>query len=235
MDDRILIVEDEQKIADLLRIVLEREGFSAIAHAATAADAVRLAEAERPALVVLDVMLPDGNGFDVAARLRTFTDAPILFLTARDSDADTLCGFGVGGDDYVTKPFNPLEVVARIKAHLRRARGVAAERGRVHDLGSVRIEEEAARVLVDGAEVPMPAREFRLLCFLAAHPGRVFSPRQLYRQVWEEEPVGSSDDNTVSVHIRRIRERIEADPSAPTLVVTVRGLGYKLVPQGGGR
>ena len=228
MTNTILIVEDEQEIADLLGIVLHREGFDHVFRAASVASALETARRVEPDLVVLDVMLPDGSGFDVAARLRGFTQAPIIFLTARDGDADKLMGFGVGADDYVTKPFNPLEVVARIKAQLRRSRN-EAEPHESYDLGRVRVEPDAGRVLVDGAEVPMPAREFKLLCYLAANPGHVFSARQLYREVWGEEPVGPSDDNTVTVHVRRIRERVETDPASPQLLMTVRGLGYKLV------
>lgn len=228
MSDTILVVDDDANISGLVRIALEREGFERVLTAGTVAEALAVARAEAPALVVLDVMLPDGNGFDAAASIRGFSEAPILFLTARDSDVDKLTGFGVGGDDYVTKPFNPLEVAARVKAHLRRGRATAADAPLALDDGRVVIEEQAARVTVDGAETPMPAREFKLLSFLAHNPDRVYSALQLYRIVWGDEPVGSADENTVSVHIRRVREKVERDPSSPRLVVTVRGLGYKL-------
>lgn len=239
MSDRILLVDDEQPIIDLLRIVLEREGFSDIDEAATAGAALAHARAHEPAFIVLDVMLPDGDGFTVAENLRQFTQAPILFLTARDSDGDKLAGFGAGGDDYVTKPFNPLEVVARIKAHLRRSGGGATgvRAGDlvdaaliVHDWGAFRLLETEGRLEVRGQDVPIPAREFQLLAFLCRNPGRVFSKRQLYRQVWGEESLGESDDNTVQVHIHRLREKIEPVPSTPRFLVTMRGLGYKLLP-----
>jgi two-component system, OmpR family, response regulator RegX3 len=246
VSDRILIVDDEQPIVDLLRLVLEREGFDDVAEAGTAAAALEQARACDPALVVLDVMLPDGDGFAVAPKLREITSAPILFLTARGGDLDKLTGFGVGGDDYVTKPFNPLEVVARIKAHLRRAAGtgaggavtgagaVAGAFGAgsdlVHDWGSFRLLEAEGRLAVGGADVAMPAREFQLLAFLCRNPGRVFSKRQLYRQVWGEESLGESDDNTVQVHIHRLREKIEPVPGSPRYLITMRGLGYKLLP-----
>jgi DNA-binding response OmpR family regulator len=242
VSDRILIVDDEQPIIDLLRIVLEREGFSDIAEANTAEQAIALTREQEPTLVVLDVMLPDGDGFAVAPRLREFTRAPILFLTARGSDLDKLTGFEVGGDDYVTKPFNPLEVVARIKAHVRRAgssetggtlggaEDALGEPARVHDWGSFRLVEAEGRLEVDGVDVPLPAREFQLLAFLCRYPGRVFSKRQLYRNVWGEEALGESDDNTVQVHIHRLREKIEPVPGSPRFLVTMRGLGYKLLP-----
>jgi len=228
---RILIVDDEQPILDLLRLVLEREGLSDVVTASTAGAALEAAEHSRPAAIVLDVMLPDGDGFTLAGRLRAITSAPILFLTARGGDLDKLTGFGVGGDDYVTKPFNPLEVAARIKALLRRAGGAAAaeQPSALHDWGTFRLDEAEARLEVDGRQVPVPAREFQLLAFLCRNPGRVFSKRQLYREVWGEEPLGETDDNTVQVHVHRLRERIEPDPTRPCLVVTMRGLGYKLV------
>jgi len=231
VSDTILVVDDDANISGLVRIALEREGFERVLTAATVADALAKARAEKPALVVLDVMLPDGSGFDAATSIRQFSEAPILFLTARDSDVDKLTGFGVGGDDYVTKPFNPLEVAARVRAHLRRSRGIAADAPVELDGGRIVIDEPAARLTVDGAEIATPARELKLLAFLAHSPDRVFSASQLYRQVWGDEPMGSADENTVSVHIRRVREKVERDPGAPQLIVTVRGLGYKLCPR----
>lgn len=233
--ERILIVDDEQPILDLLCLVLEREGFLNVATATTAARGLELAEEYEPSLVVLDVMLPDGDGFSLAPRIRRSCSAPILFLTARSTDLDKLTGFGVGADDYVTKPFNPLEVIARIKALLRRTSGAApsgmlgAEPDRTFDCGAFVLHEAECRLVVGGRDVALPAREFQLLAYLCRHPGRVFSKRQLYRQVWGEEALGESDDNTVQVHVRRLREKIEADHGSPQHLLTVRGLGYKLV------
>ncbi|PKQ19842.1 MAG: DNA-binding response regulator [Actinobacteria bacterium HGW-Actinobacteria-6] len=234
MSERILIVEDEQPIIDLLRLVLEREGLVDIAEANTVAEALASAKASSPALILLDVMLPDGDGFTLATHLREFTSAPILFLTARSGDLEKLTGFGVGGDDYVTKPFNPLEVVARIKAHLRRsAVSILApdeNATEVFDWGGFRLSEAEGVLEVDGRAVAIPAREFQLLTYLCRNPGRVFSKRQLYRLVWGEESLGESDDNTVQVHIHRLREKIEPRPGQPQYLVTMRGLGYKLLP-----
>ena len=242
MNSHILIVDDEQSIIDLLRLVLEREGLSDIAEAATAAAAVESVRACEPSLIVLDVMLPDGDGFALAGVLRTLTAAPILFLTARSTDLDKLTGFGVGGDDYVTKPFNPLEVVARIKARLRRSETTAASGDRapaapgvIHDWGTFRLLEDEGRLEVEGRDVAIPAREFQLLAFLCRNAGRLFSKRQLYAQVWGEESLGGPDDNTVQVHVHRLREKIEPVPAEPRHLVTMRGLGYKLLPTAGGR
>ncbi|HEY5548389.1 MAG TPA: response regulator transcription factor [Coriobacteriia bacterium] len=242
MTSRILIVDDEQSIIDLLRLVLEREGLTDVAEATTVAAALESVRACAPSLIVLDVMLPDGDGFALAGDLRKLTGAPILFLTARSTDLDKLTGFGVGGDDYVTKPFNPLEVVARIKARLRRSGGVAVPGERpsaapavVHDWGDFLLVEDEGRLEVDGRDVAIPAREFQLLAFLCRNAGRVFSKRQLYAQVWGEESLGGPDDNTVQVHIHRLREKIEPVPAEPRHLVTMRGLGYKLLPTAGGR
>jgi two-component system, OmpR family, response regulator RegX3 len=235
MPPRILIVDDEQPIIDLLRLVLDREGLDDVAEATTVAAALESVRATEPALVVLDVMLPDGDGFALAGRLRELTAAPIVFLTARSTDLDKLTGFGVGGDDYVTKPFNPLEVVARIKARLRRTAAPALSADAVsppvvvRDWGTFRLFEDEGRLEVEGRDVAIPAREFQLLAFLCANAGRVFSKRQLYRQVWGDESMGESDDNTVQVHVHRLREKIEPVPADPRYLVTMRGLGYKLL------
>jgi DNA-binding response OmpR family regulator len=225
----ILIVEDEPSIVDVLRLALRREGLAHVVAAGTGEDAVALARSQRPALVVLDIGLPDMSGLEVAERLRNMlTDVPLLFLTARDSDSDKLAGFGAGADDYVTKPFNPLEVAARVKALLRRS-APSVQPELEYDLGRFVLYPEEARLVVGGEEVAAPARELQLLGFLAKHEGRVFSADEVYRQVWKAEPIGPSDQNTVSVHVRRLRERIEEDPANPQYLVTVRGLGYKLV------
>jgi DNA-binding response OmpR family regulator len=231
---RVLLVDDEREISQLIQIVLQKEGFSHVALAEDGREALRLIDEFQPHIIVLDVMLPDANGFDLCRTIRERTEAPILFLTARTSDLDKLNGFGAGGDDYVTKPFNPLEVAARIKALCRRIQPARSgeSRGRTYAFGRFQVDEEAGVLLVDGKEVPCPAMEFKLLAFLCAHPNRVFSKAQLYEQIWGAESLG--DDNTVMVHVRRLREKIEVNPSKPEWLVTVRGLGYKLaVPRKG--
>jgi two-component system response regulator RegX3 len=229
-DARILLVDDENSIIDILRIVLQKEGFRYIYTANDGNSAIHLCRQYSPHLIVLDVMLPDMEGFEVCRALRNFTDVPILFLTARNADLDKLVGFSMGGDDYITKPFNPLEVVARIKAQLRRLRRDFApniNEKNVYDFGRFCLQLDSAQLIVDGKEVPCPAMEFKLLAHLCKHPNQIFSKQQLYEHVWGEESLG--DDNTVMVHIRRIREKIEVNPSRPQYLITVRGLGYKMV------
>lgn len=227
----LLLVDDEPSILEMLEVTLRKEGFREILTARTGEEGVRLAREGRPDLVLLDVMLPDLEGFEVCRRLRSFTTVPILFLTARSNDLDKLMGLGIGGDDYITKPFNPLEVVARVKAQLRRqqlAGQQIREETRIHDWGRFRMDEGAGQLTVEGTAVPCPAREFQLLSFLCRHPNQIFSKSQLYEQVWGEESLG--EDNTVMVHVRRLRKKIEPDPAKPRYLVTVRGLGYKLLP-----
>lgn len=228
----ILLVDDEQAILDLMTIVLEKEGFRQVLTAQSGQDALELCAKYLPSIVILDVMLPDVEGFELCRRLRGITTAPILFLTAKSTDLDKLLGFGIGGDDYITKPFNPLEVVARIKAQLRRQQLVAKENSGTgngaFDFGRFQVRPDEGLLLVNQQPVDCPAREFQLLLFLCRHPNRVFSRNQLYERVWGETSMG--DDNTVMVHMRRLREKIEVDPGQPRYLLTVRGLGYKLQP-----
>lgn len=233
---KIMIVDDEKSIVKLLETVLKKEGFQSIYKAYTAQEALQtLAEADMD-IIVLDVMLPDQSGFELCPKIREKTDAYILFLTARVSDLDVLTGFAIGGDDYITKPFNPLEIAARIKARLRRntAVGVPASKqdsSAKHNFGRFLLDEEAGELLVQGKPVPCPAQVFLLLQYFCRHPNIVISKAQLLEAVWGFDSF--VDDNTVTVHIRRIRERIEEDPSKPHYLQTVRGLGYKLVKERG--
>lgn len=181
-------------------------------------------------VIVLDVMLPDNDGFEVCRQMRLYTDAPILFLTARDTDLDKLMGFGIGGDDYITKPFNPLEVVARMKARMkyRKVSTVAMKPTlRTLDFGYFRLELESGVLFVEDKQVECPAREWLLLVFLCKHPNRIFSVRQLYEAIWSEAYLG--DEKTVVIHISRLRKKIEPDPKHPQFLINVRGLGYKMM------
>lgn len=232
-EPHLLIVDDEPAILHMLTTILTKEGFRSIDTAESAEEALALSKQTAYDLILLDVMLPERSGFDICPLIRETTDASIFFLTARSSDLDKLSGFAVGADDYITKPFNPLEVAARVKAHLRRRSGknpVQAQQT-VYSAGPLYINTQSAEVKIDGKPVDLPAQVYQLLLFFCRHPNQLFSKSQLYENVWGEEFLG--EDNTVMVHIRKLREKIEQDPSSPKLIVTVRGLGYKFVPAGG--
>lgn len=219
---QILVADDEPELIEILTDYLEAEGFGVVG-VETGEGAVARVRAGAFDCVVLDVMLPGMSGFEVCRAIRQVSDVPILFLSARGDDADKIRGLGLGGDDYVAKPFSPPEVVARVKALLRRYRRPTAGGDGVLDFGSLRIDARAYRVWRDGQEVPMTAKELELLLFLARNPGQVFSREQLYDRVWGDY----GDPRTVTVHINRIREKIEPDPSAPRFIQTVRGVGYR--------
>lgn len=233
---KILIVDDEAGIVKMLRTVLHKEGYSLIDSAYTGQEAIDKTKKNQYDLILLDVMLPDIDGFQVCGSMREYTLAPILFLTARTGDVDKLTGLGIGGDDYITKPFNPLEVVARINVQFRRMEqyqnaGKSATQD-VFRFGPIVIDRKAAQLWVDGKEVSCPAKEFELLLFLAEHPNQVFTAGQLYESIWGLDSMG--DEKTVSVHIGRIRKKIEKDMKNPELIVNLRGIGYKFVPPQGG-
>ncbi|PNQ81720.1 response regulator transcription factor [Paenibacillus sp. F4] len=226
----VLIVDDEQGLRDMLTTVLKKEGFLQVKHAATGREALQVVMESHVDVIVLDVMLPDNDGFEVCRQMRLYTDAPILFLTARDTDLDKLMGFGIGGDDYITKPFNPLEVVARMKARMkyRKVSTVAMKPTlRTLDFGYFRLELESGVLFVEDKQVECPAREWLLLVFLCKHPNRIFSVRQLYEAIWSEAFLG--DEKTVVIHISRLRKKIEPDPKHPQFLINVRGLGYKMM------
>lgn len=227
----ILIVDDEKAIVKMLEMMLRKEGFKQIFTAYTAAEAQSVVKENHIDIIILDVMLPDGSGFDLCPKIRQYSDAYILFLTARVSDLDKLTGFATGGDDYVTKPFNPLEIAARIKAYLRRAihtdKVEYSQNKMRYDFGRFVVDESSGELFVNGKTVPCPTQVYLLLLYFCKHPNIVFSKSQLLEAVWGYDTF--VDDNTVSVHIRRIRERIEEEPSNPKFLLTVRGLGYKLV------
>jgi DNA-binding response OmpR family regulator len=223
---RILAVDDEPTILEVVRLNLVAEGYEVVT-AGDAWGALEALEARPCVLAILDVMLPDMDGFELARRIREGSDIPIIMLSARDTDVDKAVGLGVGADDYVTKPFSPLELVARVKAHLRRYG--AANPATPHDLievGQLSLDAAKHRVTVRGAEVELTAKEFDILRMLAEHPGRVYTKAQIYETVWGEEPFG--DLSTVQVHVRRLRTKIEAYPDHPELLTTVWGIGYRL-------
>ncbi|TFD94320.1 response regulator transcription factor [Jeotgalibacillus sp. R-1-5s-1] len=229
-DAKILIVDDEVSISQMLVTILKKEQFTYIDTASTAAEALARCRSKKYDLILLDVMLPDRTGFEICPLIRETTDAPIFFLTARSTDLDKLSGFALGADDYITKPFNPLEVVARVKAHLKRKSGFSSEQpSTFYEFGPLSVNTLAGAVKVKGKPVDLPAQVYQLLIFFCQHPNQLFSKNQLYEQVWGEAFLG--EDNTVMVHIRKLREKIEEHPSKPEFIVTVRGLGYKFVPK----
>ncbi|SCX40766.1 response regulator transcription factor [Lysinibacillus fusiformis] len=237
-DVAILLVDDESAILDMLQMVLTKEGFRQIDRASTAQEALNACNKKPYDMILLDVMLPDRSGFDICPFIRETTDAPILFITAKNSDLEKLTGFAMGGDDYITKPFNPLEIVARMKAQLRRVKLYEEERPLhlssnmfIYDFGRFQVNERAGELMVDGQVISCPAQVYQLLLFFCKHPNQIFTKSQLYEAVWGDHSFG--DDNTVTVHIGRIRERIEKDPKDPELLLTIRGLGYKLIQKEG--
>ena len=224
MGTRILTVEDDERIRTAVRLALEDEGWDVVE--AESGEAAIEAFATNPADVVLiDLMLPGMDGFEVCRSLRRGSDVPIVMVTARTDTHDVVAGLEAGADDYITKPFQPKELSARIRALLRRAR--PAEGGRRHlRFGDLEVVPEEGVVRRDDDEVHLTKTEFRLLCELASSPGRVFSREQLLERVWGYDYFG--DGRLVDVHVRRLRTKVEADPANPRHVVTVRGLGYKL-------
>jgi DNA-binding response OmpR family regulator len=230
MERRVLVVDDEPRIRSVLRAYLEADGFE-VSEAATGREALQAATdaARPPALVLLDVGLPDLDGLEVLRTVRQNSDLPVVLVTARAEEVDKLVGLGVGADDYVTKPFSPREVVARVRAVLRRTGGgqapVAEER--VHRFDGLRIDEHRHEVVLDGTPVQLSALEFSLLVALASSPGRVYSRAQLLEQVWGYDFYG--DERVVDVHVRNLRKALRDDAAAPRLIGTVRGVGYKFL------
>jgi DNA-binding response OmpR family regulator len=227
---RILIVDDEPGIVKMLETMLRKEGYAFISSAFTGQEAMEKISRNSYDLIVLDVMLPDTDGFQLCQEIRQHTNVPILFLTARSGDLDKLTGLGIGGDDYITKPFNPLEVAARINVQFRRQEQYqnAAPTTDVYHFDAVTIDRKAAGLWVGGKEVSCPAKEFELLLFLADNPNQVFTAGQLYERVWGYDSLG--DEKTVAIHIMRLRKKIEQDVKQPSLIVNLRGIGYKFIP-----
>ncbi|SHJ16943.1 DNA-binding response regulator, OmpR family, contains REC and winged-helix (wHTH) domain [Clostridium amylolyticum] len=230
MKESILIIEDEIGLIKMLKRLLEKEGFPKIYQAESGLEALKIIKENRIDLILLDVMLPDIDGFNLCQQIRDISDVPIIFLTARTGDIDKLTGFSVGGDDYITKPFNPLEVSARIKAILHRQRRVLPKDTNIFQTDYFTLHFDQAKLIVNGEEVSCPAMEFQLLKFMCQHPKQVFSVDQLYENIWKDYS-GIGKENTVMVHISRLRQKIEKDPKHPVYLKNVRGLGYILNPE----
>lgn len=223
---RILVVDDEPNIREVVELYLRRDGF-AVDVAADGEEALEIVEKKPPHLVILDLMMPRLGGLEVADILRDSLDIPIIMLTAKSDEDDRILGLEVGADDYVTKPFSPRELVARVKAVLRRAgdKATAAEEATPLQFGGLEIDPLTRAVKAQGESVTLTAKEFDLLWFLANNPGRVFTRDQLLDKVWGYGFFG--DASTITVHVRRLREKLEADPAHPIFILTVWGVGYK--------
>lgn len=225
---RVLVVDDEPMVREVVIRYLERDGFE-VSAAATGPEALTAVEKSMPDLVVLDLMLPGVSGMEILSRLRATSDVPVILLTARAEEADHVLGLELGADDYVVKPFSPRELAARVRTVLRRSGPSVAAAPAVLEFEGLVIDPASREVLVDGSTVELTAREFDVLQFLAAAPRQVFSRSQLLDHVWDSSPEWQ-DPSTVTVHIRRIRNKIESNPDEPRRIVTVRGVGYRFEP-----
>nr|BBH87422.1 DNA-binding response regulator [Thermosporothrix sp. COM3] len=225
---RILVADDEQEIRSLLKKYLEREAYR-VDGAANGEEALRLFDQNKYNLLILDLMMPGIDGIEVCRRLRNKTNIPILMLTAKDHEIDKVLGLSIGADDYITKPFSIHEVIARVKAHLRRFLVLGSEESMqsktLITCRGLTIDLKNYSASINGEAISLTAKEFQLLKFFMLHPGQVFTKTQLFRNVWESEYL--DDDNTIMVHIRKLRKKIETNPSDPQYIQTVWGIGYR--------
>ena len=221
---KLLLVDDEPELLTMVSAILTDEGFQRLVTVTNMKEGIAAAKAEKPDLAILDVMLPDGDGFSLMEQIRTWTDIPVIFLTARDEAADKLAGLGLGADDYIPKPFLPQEFLLRVYAVLRRC---YKEDAAVLRLDACTVDFSRAEVDKGGEMLPLTAMEYRLLETLAKNEGRIVTVDTLCEALWGDNPFGY--ENSLNAHVRRIREKIEADPSKPVSLLTVKGLGYKLL------
>ena len=223
----ILVCDDEKDIVSAIEIYLAAEGYR-ILSASTGKEALAILESEPIHLVLMDIMMPVMDGIAATAKIRQTSNVPILFLTAKSESGDKILGLNIGADDYITKPFDPMELVARVRSHLRRytALGSMDVPADILKNGGIILDDRTKTVTVDGEAVALTPIEFHMLRLFMKYPGQVFFIRQIYAQVWQESPIGS--ENAVAVHIRHLREKIEINPSEPRYIKVVWGLGYKM-------
>ncbi len=223
----ILICDDDRDIVSALDIYLSSEGYRTL-KAYDGLEALRLVEQNEVHLILMDIMMPGMDGIRTTAKLRESWNIPIILLTAKSEDSDKILGLNIGADDYITKPFNPIEVIARVKSQLRRYTTLGGQEKKEAALvnGGISVDDAAKSVTVDGESVSLTPIEYNILLLLMKHPGRVFSTGQIYELVWNDPSLGS--ENTVAVHIRHLREKIEIDPANPRYLKVVWGLGYKM-------
>lgn len=228
INKKVLIIDDEEAILKLVSTVLRKEGIEHVITSTTAEDGFAQFQLKQPDLVLLDIMLPDGEGYDVCRQIRAVSKVPILFLSAKTEEIDKILGFAIGGDDYITKPFSPKELAYRVKAQLRRADYMQPEavKDTILTAGPFALDEQKAEFLKNGTSIELKPKELGLMKYFLQNANKVISKERLYDAVWGEDFIGI--DNTVMVHIRRLREKIEEQPSQPRYLVTVKGLGYKL-------
>ncbi|WDL87396.1 response regulator transcription factor [Priestia aryabhattai] len=226
MKDRILIIDDDEQIRNLIAIYLENEGFETL-KVSNAVSGLALLEEQEVDLIILDIMMPQMNGIDAAFKIREEKNMPIIMLSAKSEDMDKICGLTAGADDYLTKPFNPLELIARVKSQIRRYKkyNERAERD-VIQIGDLEINRSTRLVFVRGQEIRLTPKEFDILELLVRHKGTVMSVGKIYEAVWQEDAFKS--DNTVMVHITKIREKIEDNPKKPIYIKTIWGVGYRI-------
>lgn len=228
---RILVCDDDKEIVEAIEIYLTQEGFEVL-KAYDGVEAISVIKKEEVHLLIIDVMMPKLDGIRATLKIREESGIPIIVLSAKSEDADKILGLNVGADDYVTKPFNPLELVARVKSQLRRYTQLGSqkpEEDEIYEIGGLRIDDLRKEVFVDGKTVKLTPIEYNILLLLVKNCGRVFSINQIYEAIWNEEAIGA--DNTVAVHIRHIREKIEINPKDPRYLKVVWGVGYKVEKQ----
>ncbi len=227
----ILVCDDDKEIVDAIEIYLKNEGYR-IFKAYDGEEAIRILHKEDIQLLIMDIMMPKLDGIHATLKIRDYSSIPIIILSAKSEDMDKILGLNVGADDYVTKPFNPLELIARVKSNLRRYTKLGSlntDDNAVFRIGGLSINDDTKEVSVDGEPVKLTPIEYSILLLLAKNPGRVFSINQIYENIWNEEAIGA--DNTVAVHIRHIREKIEINPKDPRYLKVVWGVGYKIDKQ----
>ena len=228
IDYKVMIVDDESDILDLLEKALRMEGFNKIIKVNNGEDALEICRAQRPDLIILDVMLPGMDGYEICKQIRTFSHCPILFLSSKNDELDKILGLAVGGDDYVTKPFSLKEVIYRVKAQLRRlGYQKNSDKEDLLKIGDLTIDINGCRILRNNIPLKLTARELGIVLYLVENLGRVVSRERLYEAVWKQDSYGC--DNIIMVHIRRLREKLEKNPETPEYLLTVKGFGYKLV------
>lgn len=224
----ILVCDDDRAIVDAIEIYLSQEGYT-ILKAYDGQEAIRILKENEVHLILLDIMMPHMDGIRATMKIRETSSVPIIFLSAKSEDVDKILGLNIGADDYITKPFNPLELTARVKSLLRRYTqlgAIAETKPTVFRIGGLVVDDERKEITVDGESVKLTPIEYRILLLLVQNPGRVFSISQIYEKIWNEEAIGG--DNTVAVHIRHIREKIEINPKEPRYLKVVWGVGYKI-------